>query len=73
MKSGSQPTVQFPVLDLDESLTSEEAANFLKVHKGKLLRYVKFGLPYFRMGKGFRFVRRDLIEFREKFRTIHPL
>jgi len=58
------------MIDPDASLTTEEAAKFLKVDTQEVLRYVKLGLPHYEgMGKGFRFVRKDLIEWREKYRN----
>jgi hypothetical protein len=55
--------------DIDRSMTTKEAAAFLAVNDKELLRYTKAGLPYIDdMGKGFRFMKRDLIEFRERFK-----
>lgn len=62
--------------DPEASLTTEEASAFLKIHKQELLRMTKVGLPYYGdMGKGFRFLRRDLIQFRELYRrrTAKPI
>ena len=56
----------------DESMTTEEVAAFLRVHKGEVLRYVHAGLPHYRgMGKGLRFNRKDVMAFRERFRVMH--
>jgi len=54
--------------DYEESLTSKEAAAFLKVNRQRLLIFIKLGLPYYDIGKGYTFKRIDLIQFREKFR-----
>jgi hypothetical protein len=56
--------------DPEESMTTAQVASFLKVDKGEVLRYVKLGLPYLDgMGKGFKFIRRDVIAFRERYRA----
>ena len=56
--------------DLESSMTTDEAADFLKIHKTSLLRYAQGGtIPYHRIGKSFTFCRSDLIRFREGHRT----
>jgi excisionase family DNA binding protein len=56
--------------DPERLLTTEEAAEFLKVNKQVILACVQTGeLPHYRIGKGFKFTRADLIELREKFRV----
>lgn len=55
--------------DLERSLTTEEAAAFLKIHKTSLLRFAQGGMiTYHRIGKSFTFSRSDLIGFRERYR-----
>jgi len=57
--------------DGERSLTTEEAAAFLRVHKQEILRYTKSGLPFYEdMGRGFKFLKRDLIAFRENYREV---
>ncbi|GEM_PF-3704294 len=57
-----------PATKGDESLTTEQAATFLRVHKQTLLRFTKAGLPHYsNMTKGFRFLKSDLIGFRRNF------
>jgi len=52
----------------DRSLTTKEAAAFLGIHPKELLRYANSGLPHIEnMGRGWRFLKKDLIEFRDKF------
>ena len=56
--------------DPDRSLTTEEAAVFLGVHRTTLLRFTQAGsLPFIRLGKTFTYTRADLIEFRDRYRT----
>ena len=53
----------------NESMTVREAAQFLKINKNQVLRYTRCGLPYYKMGNRFCFLMKDLVEFREKFRS----
>jgi len=56
-------------VDPDRSMTTDEAAAFLRVHKTSLLRYVTAGtLRAHRIGKSFTFTRADLINFRAECR-----
>jgi excisionase family DNA binding protein len=64
---------EMPLVTPDEprhaaSLTSAEAARFLRISRHQLIRYTRTGLAFHRMGKGFRFTLEDLVEFRKKFR-----
>jgi hypothetical protein len=55
--------------DPDASLTTEEAARFLKVSSASIRRYRDQGLPYFQIkDHGIRFIRRDLIYWRERYK-----
>lgn len=56
----------------DVSLTTREAAEFLKVDDKWLLIQANAGaISYYDMGKGRKFRLVDLISFRENFRTQH--
>ena len=57
--------------DPDQSMTTKEAAEFLRVHPNQIRIYREAGLPSFRQGKEYTYRRHDLIEWREKFRTVH--
>lgn len=53
-------------VDPDRSMTTDEAAAFLRVHKTSLLRHVNAGtLRAHRIGKSFTFTRADLMAFRD--------
>jgi excisionase family DNA binding protein len=58
--------------DPDESLTTEQAARFLKVSDSTLLRFLKTEhLTFYEIkDHGYRFTRRDLMEFRNQFKII---
>jgi hypothetical protein len=58
--------------DPDSSLTTEEAGRFLRVSSATILRYQRAGLPFYKAkDHGMTFRRRDLIDWREQFRTIN--
>jgi hypothetical protein len=57
--------------DPESSLTTEEAGRFLRVSGASILRFQKSGLPFYQTkDHGITFRRRDLIEWREKYRVI---
>jgi len=59
-----------PGVDPDRSMTTEEAAEFLRIHKTSLLRYAQAGsIPFHQLGKTYTFTRADLIAFRDAYRT----
>lgn len=47
----------------DSMLTTQEAAEYMRVHPQEILRWKAVGLPYYRTGKGFRFRKEDLDRF----------
>ncbi len=56
--------------DPDESLTTAEAARFLRISESTLLRAVRAGLPFYEIkDHGYRFTRPDLIKWREQFKA----
>jgi len=57
-------------VQMNQSMTADEAAAFLKVSRNELLRYTKFGLAYFRRGKRYTFTMADLISFRDNFKHV---
>ena len=54
-------------VDPDELLSTEQAASLCGVHKKVILRWAKIGLPFYDMGKGLKFNRRELSTFSEGF------
>ena len=57
-------------LQMNQSMTADEAAAFLKVSRNELLRYTKFGLVFFKRGKRYWFTMADLISFRDNFKHV---
>lgn len=59
--------------DQFQSLTRREAAALLKVHPQEISRYEILGLPFYRMGKGHRYIRHEILSFREMLRNMAGL
>lgn len=55
--------------DPDASMTTREAAAFLKVHPNQMRMYREAGLPAYKQGKEYTFKRGDILAWREKFKT----
>lgn len=47
----------------DSMLTTQEAAEYMRVHPQEILRWSAVGLPHYKIGKGFRFRKDDLDRF----------
>jgi len=58
------------VHDPDRMMSTEEVAAFCCVHKQEVLRWTKIGLPYYNLGKGFRFKGKEVILFVTQYRKV---
>jgi len=56
--------------DPDRLMTTKEVAQLCQVNRKEILRLIECGLPHYRVGKGFRFKRADVVEFLDGMRTV---
>jgi excisionase family DNA binding protein len=58
------------MMDPERMMSTDEVAELCGVHRQEILRFTKLGLPYYQIGKGFRFKRNEVLLFLEKFKAI---
>lgn len=61
------------VHDPDRMMSTEEVARFCSVHKQEVFRWRKLGLPYYNLGKGHRYKRKEVLQFVTQRRKVERL
>src|ERR1041385_434259 len=59
-----------PLYASDDFLTTQEAARYLKTSKQQILILVNVGLPYYTIGKQWKFKAQDLAIFAQRFQKV---